>query len=277
MIGQTRTLLTIDKMIDEGTLPRFSIICGGRGAGKLLLAKHIAKQLGAQLVVSNIKVDEVRQVIDLSYRQSEPTLYLFPKADKMSIAAKNAMLKITEEPPRKAYFITTLYDINNTLQTLKSRGAVFNIEPYSPSELLTYVKEQRYEITPAESVIISEICTTPGEVDIIIKYDITAFYNYVNTVVDSIGEVNGANAFKIGSKLSYKAEDEGWDITLFMRAIMLICNDRLLRSTNYQDIVAYSKSIKITSNYLSQMSITGINKSSTIDMWILDMREIWRS
>lgn len=146
MIGQERLLNRIDKMIGAG-FPRFTIICGNKNSGRKMIANKIAKGLNAHLINSSIKVDDVREIIDLSYKQSEPTVYLLADVDKMSPAAKNALLKITEEPPRKAYFIMTLQDINNTLGTLKSRGTVLNIDPYTPDNLLDYAEANKYEST----------------------------------------------------------------------------------------------------------------------------------
>ena len=270
MIGQERLLTRIDKMIEAG-FPRFTIICGSKQSGRKLIASRIAKGLNAHLIKSNIKVDDVREIIALAYKQSEPTLYLLPDADKMSPAAKNALLKITEEPPRKAYFIMTLADIGSTLATLKSRGTVLSIDPYTPDNLLEYAEVKGYELNEDEIEIDSNICTVPGEVDLIARYDILAFYEFVETVVDNIGVVNGANAFKIGLKLNYKEDDGGWDIGLFMRVVMYVCRKKMDNEPLHQ----YRDTIAITSKYLSQINITGINKPSTIDMWILEMRGIW--
>ena len=270
MIGQERLLTRIDKMIDAG-FPRFTIICGNKQSGRKTIARRIAKALDAHLINSNIKVDDVREIIDLAYKQTEPIVYLLADADKMSPAAKNALLKITEEPPRKAYIIMTVQDINNTLATLKSRGTVLNIDPYTPKDLLKYAEDKDYKLTKEEQEIICNICTVPGEVDLLVRYNISDFYGFVKTVIESIGIVNGANAFKIGLKLGYKEDDGGWDISLFMRAIMYLCRQKM----NTAPIHQYRDSIAITSKYLSQISITGINKSSTIDMWILEMRGIW--
>ena len=269
MIGQEKLQNQIAKMIEKG-FPRFTIIAGGRHSGKSLIAKEIARQLDARLINSNIKVDEVREVINLAYKQVDPTVYLLENTDKMSIAAKNALLKITEEPPRKAYFIMTLQDVNNTLATLRSRGTILNIDPYTPDELLEYAEIKGYELKDEEAKIVTNICTVPGEVDVLMRYDVLDFYSFIETVVSSIGVVNGANAFKIGAKLNYKEDDGGWDITLFMRAVMFVYRQLMIKSPAPQ----YRDSIKITSKYSSQLNITGINKPSTIDMWILEMRAI---
>ena len=269
MIGQKVLLGRIDRLFAYG-LPRFIILCGPKHSGKHLISKYIAKKLNATLVDCGIKVDEVRETINLAYKQSEPTVYLLADADKMSPAAKNAILKVTEEPPRKAYFIMTLTDINNTLATLKSRGAVLTMDMYHPGELRDYAESRGYKFTPGEHSTLMNTCSTPGEVDILSGYNVTEFHDFVETVADNIGKVNGANAFKVGSRLSYKEEDTGYDVTLFLRALQYAylkrANDTPHRS---------ALSIRIIGKYLAEMNTTGINKSATMDMLILDLRSIW--
>jgi hypothetical protein len=189
----------------------------------------------------------------------------------MSPAAKNALLKVTEEPPRKAYFVMTIVNIENTLNTLRSRGCVFNIDPYSPKDILQYCEYTKgYNLDEQEKDIVSNICTVPGEADILVGYNIKAFNEYTQRVIHNIGKVSGANAFKIGQKLKYKDEDDGWDITLFLRSLMY----------NYLDIcdtdpIRCKESIAIISSYLRQLDTAGINKSATFDMIILQLRGIW--
>lgn len=278
MIGQKELIRHIDKMTGGAdiALPRFIIIVGAKNSGRKMIASYIAKKAGATLVTSDIKVDAIREIIPLAYKQSEPTIYLLPDADKMSPAAKNALLKVTEEPPRKSYFIMTIQDEQQTLATLRSRGTIMRINPYTPDELIQYANREttNFCLDEDEEVIVSEICQVPGDVDTLVRYNMKEFYKYIETVIDNIGVVNGANAFKIGSKLSYKEDDGGWDITLFMRAVMAICRNRIDKEQEYA--AKYLASIRATSKYLSELAVTGINKSSTIDMWILAMREIWQ-
>lgn len=278
MIGQKELTRHIDKMTGGAdiALPRFIIIVGAKNSGRKMIASYIAKKAGATLVTSDIKVDAIREIIPLAYKQSEPTIYLLPDADKMSPAAKNALLKVTEEPPRKAYFIMTIQDEQQTLATLRSRGTIMRINPYTPDELVQYANREttNFCLSDYEEAVVSEICQVPGDVDTLVRYNMKDFYKYIETVIDNIGVVNGANAFKIGSKLSYKEDDGGWDITLFMRAVMAICRNRIDAEPDYA--AQYLASIRETSKYLSELAVTGINKSSTIDMWILAMRKVWQ-
>lgn len=269
MIGQKKLLAKIDRLVAYG-FPRFTILVGPNHSGKHLISKHIAKKLNATLVDCGIKVDEIRETISLAYKQSEPTVYILADADKMSSAAKNAILKVTEEPPRKAYFIMTLVDVNSTLATLRSRGAVLAMDIYYPGELLDYAVSKGYNFTEEEQLIVTQVCHTPGDVDTLAAYKVTEFYQFVEMVADNIGKVNGANAFKIGSRLSYKEEDSGYDVTLFLRALQYVYLDRVNQGPDR--VVA---SIRAIGKYLSEMNTTGINKPATMDMLILELRRYW--
>ena len=97
------------------------------------------------------------------------------------------------------------------------------------------------------------------------------FYNYVGKVVDNIARVSGCNSFKIANAIKFKDTDEDkYDLRLFWKAFISICMDRLL-----EDKQRYTYGIQVTSKYMQELSITGINKQSTVDCWVLDIRKGW--
>lgn len=272
MIGQKNLLATIDKLIENGTFPRFCILVGPRGCGKRTLCRLLATKLKAYYYTCGTGVDDIRQMIDEAYKISDTILYIISGADKMSVAAKNALLKVTEEPPRNAYFVMTLEDSNNTLNTIRSRGTIFNMDAYTPDEIHDYALEHYVgEIYAEEADIIMNLCETPFEVILLYDAGIKEFWDYVNLVVDNIAEVSGANSFKIGDKICFKDAEKGkFDLKLFWKAFMTVCSQRLT-----QDPIRYAHGVTITSKYLQELRVTGINKQSTFDMWLLDIREGW--
>ena len=279
MIGQKQILSQIDIMVDKG-LPRFIVIIGDKGCGKKTLANQIAKKLNYQLISCGIKVDEIRDIIDLSYKQTEPIIYLIPDADKMSIGAKNSLLKVIEEPPNKAYFIMTLQQIENTLETIKSRCQLITMENYSDEELNKFINEINPNIESSDRVIVLDCCRNKYQIDLFMRYGVKDFYGYVVKVVDNIYKVQSSNSFKLAEKLDIKSEGNGYDINLFFELYKSICMKRLLEiaeDENQQDLFKhYGNSISTTSYYQQKLNITGINKQSLIDLWILDIRKIWR-
>lgn len=278
MIGQHLLQSRIEQLIKNRTFPRFSIFVGPMRSGKKTLVRELKTIFDKWRVSSDyvtlyelpdVKIDTIREVIAQSYKQIMTTLYVIPDADNMSNAAKNALLKVTEEPPNNAYFIMTLEDENNTLETIRSRGTVFRMSPYKADEIGAYFYD-KYHATHGEEEeqIVRDICATPGEVDTLMSYGITDFYDYVQLVVDNIADVSLANAFKIPNKVALKDTDEGYDLRLFWRAFINVVVDRAIISN--EPLYA----VGVTSKYLQKLRIKGINKQMLMDMWIIDVREV---
>jgi len=285
MIGQANLQSRIEQLIKNHTFPRFSIFVGPKGSGKKTFAHELERLFNNWRVSSDhvnvyelpdVKIDTVREMITQSYKQIMTMLYIIPDADNMSNAAKNALLKVTEEPPNEAYFIMTLEDENNTLETIRSRGTVFHMDRYTPNEIEEYFKKRFGVLEDREISIVRDLCETPGDVEIIMSYDATNFYDYVQLVVDNIAEVSLANAFKIPSKVALKEDAEGYDLKLFWKAVASVMLNRAKQRGNSKELVKYCGGYSVTSKYLQKLRVKGINRSMLMDNWILEIRELWQ-
>ena len=287
MIGQCNLQSSIEQLIKNGTFPRFSILVGPKGSGKKTLAHDIGHMFNAWRPVlseyidvyrlPDVKIDTIREIITQAYKKITTMIYIIPDADNMSNAAKNALLKVTEEPPNNAYWIMTLEDENNTLETIRSRGTVFYMDRYTPDEIIQYITE-KYGSTAEDNVdIFKSICDTPGDADILAKSGVKSFYEYVQLVVDNIAEVSLANAFKIPSKVALQGDAEGYDLRLFWKAFMKVCLERAGgKGITPEQILDYGEAVRVTDTYLQQLRIKGINKQMLMDCWLMEIRELWR-
>ena len=262
MIGQKHITSWIDANIS--VLPHFLVFVGDKGSGKRTVSKYVADKLGATYSEIGIKVDDVREVIETASLSATKVLYCFADADNMRPEAKNAMLKITEEPPKNAYFVLTVQDDVSLLDTIKSRAQVFRMAPYSKQELAEYAKLQNYQLDMFEGA-----CMTPGDADVLSTYNATEFLEYVRLVIDNIAEVEPANAFKSASRLAIKS-DEGYDLALFWRVF-----NKLLADNLTADNSRYAVGIIITSEYVNKVQKLGVNKQQLYDSWVFDIRKAW--
>lgn len=266
MIGQTNLRDRIAEQIKADKLAHFILLVGERGSGRKTLAKYIGEtMMQSTFVTYGISVDDVRAAIEESKKlEGVRCVYLFPDADTMSVNAKNALLKVLEEPPKGAYFIMTLEDENNTLNTILSRATIYHMEEYSTLEMKEYMLINHNTTNP----LLTQICGNLGEIDLLADI-IDEFYEYTLKVVNNIDKVSGSNSFKIGAKINLDNTEDKYDLLLFWRCFTKICFD------NIQNSKKYSEGIITTAKYMATLRVNGINKQMAFDNWLLEIRERW--
>ena len=278
MIGQNNIQDTFNKFIENRTIPRFLILIGVKGSGKYTLAKWLTRQMKAYLVEPELSVDAVREVVKNCYKCSGDTVYIFRDADRMSAAAKNALLKVTEEPPRQAYFVLTVQNAENALETLRSRGTVIPMAPYTMQQRQEYLdslleKSAKSLDEEARSLI---VCAADnlGQVERYAAMDVKELSDFCNLVVDKIAVVTGVNAFKIGQRIKIKEDGDGYEPDLFFQMLNHVLMRRIMDSDGYDDSRVYAKMLRICSKYAHELTLVGVKKDATLDMWILEMRKV---
>lgn len=278
IIGQEVLCSDIKHMLDD--FPLFTIIAGVKGSGKKTIAQWIGEQLPGTHTVVGITVADIRNIIEISHKLSEPMTYIIQDADVMSAEAKGALLKITEEPPKKARFIMTLQNVNSMPDTIISRATVLYMNPYSVKDIDAYIDSKYSGLIDTR---IYDICYVPGDVDLFMKD--ASIYDYVETVVENIADVSTANALKIGDKLALKvekdkkdknAEEDKYDLALFWKIFISLCLIYAKESEDRNDMMYYAEGAYITNKYLSNLSIKGANKQMLFTNWILAIREGWQ-
>lgn len=266
IIGQQQLLDRIDSLINSNNFPRFSIIVGPQSAGKKLIANYISDHLSCMFVPSSIKIDSVRDVIDSSYQVMNKVCYMFANADDMSISAKNALLKVTEEPPLNSYFIITLKNTENMLPTILSRGTQFFLQPYTDNELYVYGNNKSFMLED----ITTKMCSTPGEIDMIIKYGEEQFLSFADSVLDNIGKANISNVLKLSNNFTIKKDDSKYDINLFLHCIMALCLERYKNNADKR----YNLLCINTCNILSEFHTSSVSKLAVLDKWLIMANDI---
>jgi len=267
MIGQKHLLYYIEQL---HSIPHFIVLVAPKGHGKRTMAKYIAMKLHAQYAPCGVKVDEVREVINTAMTVKDRVVYCFEDADEMRQEAKNAMLKITEEPPESAYFIMTVCDDSSMLDTIKSRAAVWALQPYRQSEI-----EEMYDIIwgddEGDKELMCDIAGCYGELQLLKQYG-QDFIDYVNLVIDNIAEVEPANAFKSSQKLSFKKDEtDKYDLTLFFDTFINLCYRRIDEVGEKR----FDLAIDVTCFYRRKAAKVGANLQQVYDGWVFDLRKVW--
>ncbi len=269
MIGQKSLLGHLYELSKSRELSRFIILVGKRGSGKKSVVKLLKDYTGFDLIEVGTKVDDIRQMISDAYVNQHPTIYAIYDADSMSEVAKNSMLKICEEPSNSSFIVMTLTDANNTLETIKSRATIYQMENYKPSEILEYSKEL-VVLDDAMRELIINVCETPGQITELVNLGLSEFTNYVDLVFSNVHKVSGSNAFKIGSKLNLGDDEKKYPLDLFFKSFMYKCLNDI--NTNVE---MYKYGISVTSKYLQDLRYNNLNKTMLFDNWLLELRDGW--
>ena len=254
MIGQKNNINTLIQWRCNKSVPRFIIISGDIGSGRLTLAKVIIRMINAKGIIMGNSIAEVRETIENSYAITEPTCYIFRNADDMKNEAKNALLKVVEEPPNNAYFIMTVQNIDNMLGTIKSRGTVIKMEPYTREELLSATNDE----------ILLNYCSNIGQTMEDAENIKNAEY-LVEEIFQAFRNKSGTKLLKACTKLKgKKTETDKCDCTLFMRVFrknILSLDTSLLQSISIYHI----------SRCMQEISRNTINKKASVECMLISI------
>ena len=257
MIGQKNNINTLIQWRCNKSVPRFIIISGALGSGRLTLAKVIIKMINAKGIIMSNSIAEVRETIENAYTITEPACYIFRNADDMKNEAKNALLKVVEEPPNNAYFIMTVHNIDNMLGTIRSRGTVIKMEPYTLQELKSVCDDE----------LKLEYCTNIGELQITHE-EVQRTEDCVDDVLKALREKSGTNLLKACTQLKGKqTETDKIDCLLFFK----VFQKRLYRM--FENFELSFECIQHLFICKQELNRNAINKKSSIEGMLIKILE----
>ena len=257
MIGQKNNIQTLIRWRCNKSVPRFIIIAGDEGSGRLTFAKAIMSMLHITGIISECKIEDVRRTIEYAYEYTAPMMYIFRNADDMSVAAKNALLKVVEEPPNNAYFIMIVHNIDNMLGTIKSRGTVIKMEPYTPTELSLACDDE----------LKLKYCTNIGELQITHE-EMQRTEDCADGVLKALRDTSGTRLLKACTQLRAKqTETDKIDGLLFMR----VFQKRFYKIYDFCNIPITS--LNYITECKNQLNRNAINKKSSIETMLIRILE----
>ena len=270
MIGQKKLKDLCERWKTE-PMPGLLILAGDKGYGKKTAVEYIRKNVPNDgiLRAEDNSVATVRTVIDKSYALGGNVFYVFTDCDNMSIAAKNAILKVTEEPPNGARFILTVQNLLSLPSTIISRAFVYQMNNYTADELRQFAQEQGNE--KVSSLLGECFLLCPGDilwaaqnVDLC-----TDMIDYADNVVKYIGEATRANALKISTKLDLKGDDPTkYPIDYFLRLLRIGYFKAYVKNEELRDFTCMHR-VQMAA---MELRIQAASKQNIIDTMILDLR-----
>lgn len=261
MIGQQNNIKTLIKWRCNRSVPRFIIIAGDEGSGRLTFAKAILKTINAKGIIMGNSISDVRDTIEQAYYITQPTCYIFRDADDMKNEAKNALLKVVEEPPNNAYFIMTVHNIDNMLDTIRSRGTVIKMEPYTMQELRSV----------SEDELSLEYCNNIGELQIPYE-EIQRSEDCVDGVLKALRDKSGTRLLKACTQLKAKqTETDKIDCLLFYR----VFQKRLYRM--FENFELSAECIQPLFICKQELTRNTVNKKASIESMLIKILEVLKN
>lgn len=172
LAGNKRVIESIENLIKDSHLPHAVIIEGDEGTGRHTLSEflcaaavctsdnkpcgecrdcllHIGhnhpdiEYFSPEDKKKSLSVEQVRKIRSNAYvkpHRHGRKLFVIDKADMLSDASQNALLKIIEEPPQNIMFIFICETAAKMLETVLSRCVVFSLFPPENNEAYDYIR-----------------------------------------------------------------------------------------------------------------------------------------
>lgn len=215
LVGQKKNL---DLIKNWTTMPSFTIVQGNNDMGKTYFVKYLCKRFGLGYMLLDNKVDTIRKLVSTA-KPNGNIVYHFKDFHLASIQAKNALLKITEEPLAGNYIaISGLKQID----TLESRARIIKMQPYTDEELIDFINNSSLDNNVAMRLLKCNF-RTPST---IMKYgkleDIEEILSFAEFTATDILNLNQTDINKIATKFERGYEKGKVDKALIY--IELLCN-----------------------------------------------------
>ena len=206
--GQEKLYQQIDSFTIS-TLPHSILLLGEEGSGHIEICQYIADKF-------NMNIYDLTDFISLEFINeinSTNTISLYHvDISRITEKEQNIILKLFEEPNPFTYIVLNCYSDDSVIETIKSRSYILKMSKYT--------HEQLSELTDNELIL--KICTTPGQIEIANRTDMTKLYNLCETILKSISTANYQNTLSISNMINFKDEYDKYDLKLFIRTLKYV-------------------------------------------------------
>lgn len=308
VIGHSYIRNSFKKAVERQSLSHAHLIVGEDGIGKSVVGKELALNIleknedkyYVDLIEfksnkKTIGVEDIRGLIEEINKkpfEGNKKVILVYKADTMTTQGQNAFLKTIEEPPKGVYIILLCENIENILQTIKSRCQIHKLNRLSLEEIKSYLEKYHFNENPInKEVAIAFSNGIPGKMDRFLKDDI--FNEVREFVVKLLKEINSKDINIVIKYVKYITENykdyysEVLDnILYFSRDILLYKDiknpDYVLNKDKIEDIIELSRKLSFNkiNNIINNLNNTrdslrkNVNALITFDVMLLNILEV---
>jgi len=149
IVGNVETVSSLSTMLENNELPHAILLSGPTGCGKTTVARILATELGAEgldlqeLDTADFRgIDKVRRIREVAVLSpmKEVRLFILDECHKLTNEAQNALLKILEDTPRRAYFILCTTEPDKLLKTILGRCLQYEMQLLEDKQMRMLLK-----------------------------------------------------------------------------------------------------------------------------------------
>ena len=250
-----------------GKVSHAYIINGGLGAGKKMLAGIFAKTLQCENMEESvnpcnkchscIQSDTGNQPDIIWVKHEKPaSIGVDDEAEKLTVAAQNALLKTIEEPPSYGIviFLTTNADI--FLQTILSRCVMLDLKPVKNSIVEEYIRNN-YDVSDYECRFAANFAQGRiGRAKTIVEST-----EFAHLKQDVMHVIKNAKDMTSGEIMAVVKDINNYKLTIddYLDLMAMWFRDVLLfKSTNDTNYLIFSDEISLIKSQAQTMSYEGI-------------------
>lgn len=151
--------------------PHAVLFSGGHGTGLYTIVLDIAKQLqSTPIIVAHdekgaITIDSIRSLYrQTANKKTGVQAVILDDADKMTLSAQQAFLKLLEEPTENTVFLLTSHQPQSLLPTIHSRLQRLELVPLSLRDTQAYIKDSGVQDSTKVTQLLYMAAGKPAEI-----------------------------------------------------------------------------------------------------------------
>lgn len=280
--GNEQMIKQIQKSIAKKRISHAYMIHGQSGTGKKLLANTIAKTLQcekqsitpcnqctscrtfdsknnpdifyitAQKNKNSISVEDIRQQLiknmEIKQYRYPFKIFIVDKADTMTIAAQNALLKTLEEPPHYGIIFLLANNIDKFLPTILSRCVTMKLRPISTKAIEQYLLDNHIAEQQNVSIFAEYAQGSIGKAIEIATSE--TFYSMRKDIIEKLISIHKKDLYEIFSMAkeleAYKQSQQFLDFMYLWYRDLLVyikCNDTkyIIQKDQQNNIIEFAQ------------------------------------
>jgi DNA polymerase-3 subunit delta' len=139
---------SLDLPADHPVVRRVS--AGGHGDLRIVQREIQEKTKKLQSIINVESVRGVGSFLSMTSAEGGWRIVLIDGAEDMNVSAANAVLKVLEEPPRRALLLLVSHNPARLLPTIRSRCRRLPLRPLAPADVQTLIARHRPDLPEAD-------------------------------------------------------------------------------------------------------------------------------